>query len=58
MSGFLRQVYTDTDLTAAGLMIFFGFFMVTLVWVYLRKGAKAHYEAMGRIPLNEGDVCE
>ncbi len=58
MSRFLRQLYTDTDLTALGLIIFFSFFTITVIWVYLRKGAKAHYEAMGRLPLNEGKLCE
>ncbi|HMN69727.1 MAG TPA: cbb3-type cytochrome c oxidase subunit 3 [Bdellovibrionales bacterium] len=58
MSGFLRQLYTSTDLTAAGLMIFFGFFVIMLAWIYLRTGAKRHYEDMGRMPLNEGEICE
>lgn len=58
MSGYLRQLYSGTDLTAAGLLIFFSFFVVTFIWVYLRKGAKKQYEAMGQMPLNDGELCE
>lgn len=58
MSGFLRQIYTDTNLTAYGLLVFFGFFISACAWVFLRKGARTHYESMGNLPLNEGECCE
>lgn len=58
MSGYLRQLYTDTNLTAFGLLIFFTFFVTTFIWVYFRKSARAHYEAMGRMPLTGGDGHE
>lgn len=59
MSGYLRQVYTDTGLTVAGLVIFFAFFVTVFVWVYFRTSAKPHYEAMGRLPLlNDGEHHE
>lgn len=50
-STFLQQIFTDTSLTAAGLLIFFGFFLTVCAWVYLRKGAKKHYEQMSLFPL-------
>ena len=59
MSDFLRQLYTETNLTAAALLIFFTFFVTVFAWVYLRKGAKPHYEAMGQMPLlNDGEYHE
>ena len=58
MSGYLRQMFTDTHLTAAGLLIFFAFFLTVCAWVFLRKDAKTHYEAMGHLPLTEGESHE
>lgn len=55
-STFLRDLYTNTPLTVAGLLIFFVVFMALFAWVYLRKGAKQQYEALGQLPLrNDGD---
>jgi cbb3-type cytochrome oxidase subunit 3 len=53
MSGFLRQIYTDTMLTVAGLLIFFVIFLLVCAWVFLRAGAKQQYEAIARFPLRE-----
>lgn len=50
-STFLQQTFTDTFLTAAGLLIFFGFFLTVCAWVYLRKDAKKHYAQMSLFPL-------
>jgi cbb3-type cytochrome oxidase subunit 3 len=53
MSTFLRQLYTDTPLTIAGLLIFFTLFLLVCAWVFLRTGAKQQYEAIARFPLRE-----
>lgn len=45
--------FTDTHLTAIGLLIFFAFFLGVLVWT-LRKTQKAVYEELAQIPL-EGE---
>lgn len=46
--------FTDTHLTALGLLIFFGFFIGVLVWTSL-KANKATYRKMEQIPLTDGD---
>jgi cbb3-type cytochrome oxidase subunit 3 len=48
------KAFTDTQLTAAGLVIFFCFFVGVLLWVN-RKGSKNFYNKMGNLPLNEGE---
>ncbi|WP_413288142.1 CcoQ/FixQ family Cbb3-type cytochrome c oxidase assembly chaperone [Bdellovibrio sp. HCB337] len=45
--------FTDTHLTAIGLLIFFGFFLGVLFWT-LRKTQKATYDKLAQIPL-EGE---
>lgn len=50
-SAFLNQLFTDTPLTVAGLVIFFGMFLLLCAWVYLRKGAKKQYDAIAQLPL-------
>ena len=46
--------FTDTHLTALGLVIFFVFFAGVLVWTSL-KANKAAYRKMEQIPLIDGD---
>jgi cbb3-type cytochrome oxidase subunit 3 len=46
--------FTDTHLTALGLVIFFVFFAGVLVWTSL-KANKAVYRKMEQIPLVDGD---
>jgi cbb3-type cytochrome oxidase subunit 3 len=49
------KYFADTYLTAMGLLIFFGFFVATVLWVY-RKHSKTHYARMTQIPLqSDGD---
>ena len=44
------KYFTETHLTALGLLIFFGFFVTVLFWVY-RKDSKALYSRMTEMPL-------
>ncbi|MBS1970703.1 MAG: cbb3-type cytochrome c oxidase subunit 3 [Bdellovibrionales bacterium] len=46
--------FTDTHLTALGLVIFFGFFIGVLIWTSLKEN-KANYQKMEKIPLIDGD---
>jgi Cbb3-type cytochrome oxidase component FixQ. len=46
--------FTDTYLTAIGLLIFFLFFCAVLLWIN-RKSAKQFYGKMEQIPLNDGE---
>lgn|GEM_PF-5031249 len=56
---YLSQLYTDTTWTVVGLVIFFSFFLASFFWVYFRKGAKRHYEALAQFPLrNDGEFHE
>ena len=58
-STFLTQLFMDTPLTVAGLVIFFTLFLVLCAWVYLRTGAKKQYEAIAQFPLREdGEIYE
>ncbi len=47
--------FTDTYLTSLGLLIFILFFFAVIIWIN-RKGAKAYYEQMEKMPLNDGDI--
>jgi cbb3-type cytochrome oxidase subunit 3 len=49
------QYFTDTYLTAIGLMIFFLFFVGVLVWIN-RKSAKKFYGKMEQLPLSDGEL--
>lgn len=49
------KFFTDTQLTAAGLMIFFLFFVGVLFWVY-RKSSTEIYAHLEKVPLNDGDL--
>ncbi|WII73652.1 cbb3-type cytochrome c oxidase subunit 3 [Bdellovibrio sp. 22V] len=44
------RYFTDTHLTALGLLIFFVFFVGVLIWVY-RKHSKELYQHLEQIPL-------
>lgn len=44
------KYFTDTYLTAFGLVIFFAFFVGVLLWVY-RKQSTVHYARMLELPL-------
>ncbi len=46
------KYFTDTNLTAVGLIIFFAFFVGLLFWVY-RKSSSEIYIEMSRLPLKE-----
>lgn len=46
--------FTDTHLTALGLLIFFGFFMGVLWWTSLKVN-KAAYKNLEQLPLNDGE---
>ena len=46
--------FTDTYLTAIGLLIFFLFFCGVLLWIN-RRSAKQFYGKMEQIPLNDGE---
>lgn len=46
--------FTDTHLTAVGLLIFFVFFLGVLIWT-LRKTQKAVYKELAQIPLDDGE---
>lgn len=48
------KFFTDTHLTAAGLMIFFLFFAGVLLWVY-RKSSTEMYAHLEQMPLNDGE---
>ncbi|WP_347358684.1 CcoQ/FixQ family Cbb3-type cytochrome c oxidase assembly chaperone [Bdellovibrio sp.] len=48
------KYFTDTHLTAMGLLIFFLFFVGVLFWVY-RKSSKEIYSHMEQIPLKDGE---
>ncbi len=50
---FLTQLFTDTSITAIGLLIFFVWFLGLCAWVFLRKGAFREYEALAQFPLRE-----
>lgn len=46
--------FTDTHLTAMGLLIFFLFFVGVLFWVY-RKSSNSLYSRMEQMPLKDGE---
>jgi hypothetical protein len=54
---FLSQLFTNTPLTVAGLLIFFIAFLVLFHRAYLRKEAKAEYEILAQLPLKEDEVA-
>ncbi|MNK12032.1 Cbb3-type cytochrome oxidase component FixQ [compost metagenome] len=48
------KFFSDTHLTALGLLIFFGFFVGVLLWVY-RKSSTNIYAQLEQLPLKDGD---
>lgn len=46
--------FTDTHMTAMGLVIFFVFFLGVLVWTSLKEN-KAAYRKLEQLPLNDGE---
>lgn len=50
------SAFTDTHLTALGLLIFFVFFLSVVLWVN-RKDRKSFYQEMENMPLNDGDIA-
>lgn len=46
------KYFTDLHLTVLGLLIFFGFFIAVVFWVY-RKDSKALYAALTNLPLSD-----
>ena len=56
-STYLTALFTDTFVTVAGLVIFFGLFSFWFAWVYFRKDALKQYDKIAQMPLREdGDV--
>ncbi len=51
------KYFTDTHLTAMGLLIFFLFFVGVLFWVY-RKNSTQLYAELGNMPLENGENHE
>jgi cytochrome c oxidase cbb3-type subunit 4 len=49
--------FTDTYLTIIGLMIFFGFFLTALVWVFLPRNRNL-YKYTAQLPLVAEDTYE
>jgi cbb3-type cytochrome oxidase subunit 3 len=52
---FLTLLYTDISITIAGLVLFFAIFTLMLATVYLRRDSRAHYDAIARLPLGDGE---
>lgn len=50
----MKTFFANPDLGLIGLLFFFLFFCIVLVWTF-RPGAKKRYEDHGNIPLNDGD---
>lgn len=48
------KYFTETHLTALGLLIFFLFFIGVLFWVY-RKSSSSLYSKMEQMPLKDGE---
>ncbi|MDG0816015.1 cbb3-type cytochrome oxidase subunit 3 [Bdellovibrio svalbardensis] len=48
--------FTDTYLTALGLIIFFLFFIGMILWVN-HKDRKVLYKQMENMPLNDGELA-
>lgn len=48
------RFFTDTHLTAMGLLIFFLFFVSVLFWVY-RKSSSELYNRLEQMPLKDGE---
>lgn len=46
--------FTDTHLTAVGLVIFFVFFVGVIWWTSL-KANKTNYRQLEQLPLNDGE---
>lgn len=46
--------FTDTHLTAMGLLIFFLFFVSVLFWVN-RKSSRTLYDRLEQMPLKDGE---
>ena len=53
----MSQIFTDIYLTLIGFVIFFVFFIGMVFFVY-SKSRKKHYEAMGRLPLDDSSPGE
>ncbi|MAF97032.1 MAG: CcoQ/FixQ family Cbb3-type cytochrome c oxidase assembly chaperone [Micavibrio sp.] len=48
----MKEFFADADAGLYGLLFFFAFFCVVLLWTF-RPGAKKQYEDQGNIPLKE-----
>lgn len=55
MGKYLTQIFTNTPLTIAGLILFFISFVALLVWVYARPGADIQYQKMAMLAFDEKD---
>jgi cbb3-type cytochrome oxidase subunit 3 len=49
--------FTDTYLTSAGLIIFFLFFIGTVVWVSIKEN-RIRYQQIEKLPLLDGENHE
>ncbi|MCI5060026.1 MAG: cbb3-type cytochrome c oxidase subunit 3 [Alphaproteobacteria bacterium] len=50
----MKHFFADADLGLIGLLFFFAFFCVTVLWTF-RPGGKKTYVEHGDIPLKEKD---
>ena len=51
------KLFTQTYLTSIGLIIFFGFFIGVVLWVY-RSPSQELYDRMEKLPLQDGESHE
>ena len=50
----MKQIFASADFGLVGLVFFFGFFCVAVLWTF-RPGAKKLYKDHGNIPLKENE---
>jgi len=48
----MKEFFANPTIGLIGLLLFFTFFVVMLIWLY-RPGAKKHYQTLGQIPLKD-----
>lgn len=50
----MKEYFANADVGIIGLLLFFSFFIVMLVWIF-RPGSKDKYKEYGNIPLKGHD---
>jgi len=53
----MKALFADADYGLAGLLFFFAFFCIILIWTF-RPGAKKTYKDFGNIPLDNNEELE